>query len=204
MKVTLNTEKTSFYFLGPTINLNFTNPGPVEVDVNRLNAVTQKQLYGAYQKGVLLLEPAEELLKCITQTVPVMPAVKPPIPSDKPLEDPVRREVIDMRKLLSLKIPVIKKTVASFTIAQVRKLLEVEKEFRNRKAMVAYLEEILAKHTSSVTNSAIMKQGDIGLAQDMSSDVAVYGTGKAAIRKYLDNIGEIVDSEEEEITVPKE
>jgi hypothetical protein len=44
-----------------------------------------------------------------------------------------------------------------------------------------------------------MKQGDISASQDLTSENIV--RGKGLIREYLSNIGEIVESDGEEITL---
>jgi len=205
MQVTLNAERQSFCFIGSYM-LSFSEPGPIDVNVKSLTDQEVEQFLFNHRQGYISIDDPKELLQRAPKKVAPKPIIKteetkplPTIQNDKPIPDTSRQEVIELRKILSMKIPFIKEHATKMTIGKVKRLLEVERDFRNRKGVVGFLEEIINKHTLSVTNSAIMKRGDIGTAQDKSSHNAVHG--KNAIRQYLTNIGEIVESDETTITV---
>lgn len=194
ISVKLNTDEHGMCFIGKYV-FNFSNEGPVNIDVKQLTPDELNKFIYNYRRGVLFIDNVAELLK----SAPNAPASSNHFATGK--ENPVQRytdphslieeEELALKKLLRSKIGDIKDTVAVMSPAKVKKLVELEKATKNRKKLLNYLENILLQHQQSVTKRVGTKD-----AQPIYADVNLM-----IDRQYLDNISNVVESEVEQMVL---
>lgn len=191
--VSLNTDEHGMCFIGKHA-FSFKHPGPIQLDVNKLNSNELNQFTYNYRRGVLHIDNVEELLTK-AQELPASSSrftttkEKPTQHKTEP-HDIIEQEELAFRKLLRSKIGDIKDTVAVMSPAKIRKLAEFEKETKNRKKLLAYLQEILDQHTNSVTKK-------VG-----TQDAILFAPANLGLeRKYLENVSNVIESDMEQIVL---
>lgn len=195
MRVTLNADKHDLCFIGK-IYFTFEDPGPRDINVDDLTPNEKVHMYAAWKSGKLFIEGSEELEKHIKVTTPeeqrakqlvTQKAAKPPKPSMNEQE---------LRRILREKITVIKETIPTLSLKETKELFELEKITKNRKQITSILSDIIDKQTRAVVDSI----GE-GKDEDMFkvNDKSVRGT--LTIQQYLDSVGDVIESDIEEVTI---
>lgn len=191
--VLLNKDEHGMCFIGSHM-FNFDNPGPIQLDVNQLSTQELNQFVYNYRQGILFVENADELLQK-AKNLPAasnkfVTAKERPVQQKTEPRDIIEQEELTFRKLLRGKIGDIKDTVAVMSPAKVRKLVELEKETKNRKKLLGYLQGILDEHTLAVTkkvgteDAAMFAPADLGLES-----------------RYLENVSKVVESDITEVVL---
>ena len=194
MKVTLDVDKTPFCTIGP---YNFTYDEPEhDVSVVGLPEDLAKQLLYNVRRGTLRtddMEALKHLADVPVATPSLMPAAAIPIRTEDVtdnMESTIDKNRKALKKVLTGTIPSVKKESAEFRLGSIRKLLELEKEGKNRKKLIAFFEARMTAHTQEVTDA---KGGE-----DLEATDAIQS---ALLSTQLTDI---VVSEEEEVIVPQE
>lgn len=159
MKVSLNTEKCSFCQIGPFLFIP--NSEDHEIDVNELSDEYKKQLLYDLRRGMLFSNDREglsELNKSMQPVTPTPVEMKPVsnesvVKAVKESEDRIKENIQPLKNLLRQTVATVKKEAANFSVGKLRKLLELEKETKNRKSVVSFLAEKLEQHEKSVTKT---------------------------------------------------
>jgi hypothetical protein len=192
MKIELNTDKQSFCTIG---TYSFTwGQTTHDVDIDALTPELRKQFLYNLKRGVLTSEgkAIEELSEAEAQPasveIPVkVPRAPQPIMSDT---ERLKEDLKSLRSLLNLNISSIKAEAINFRVARLRKLLELERTGKNRKGLVAFLDDILEDHNSTVLEVI----GDNDVIGQHSEDPIAAST----------QVTDIVESDEEELTLSLE
>lgn len=160
MKFTLNTEKSPFYSVGPFV---FTfGQLEHEVDIHELPDEYKKQLLYGINQGSLLTGDREglaALAKAMQPTTPIpmeqVPIKQQQVSKDVKLltVDPIKEDLKPLRALLRQTVATVKKEAATYNPSQIRKLLDLERENKNRKSVVSFLVDLLEKHEISVLDN---------------------------------------------------
>ena len=177
MEVSLaNLERHSMLFIG-SISLTSENPGPVTVDVDSLSKEEAYQVLFNIKRGILSTDSSMDALekKLSVETTPVQVA-------------PTAVEEInpELKKLLNKRVNTIKKEAKELSVANLRKTLELEKNGKDRKSVVSFLEELYAKHAKEVTEKLKSMQNN---SEKEGLDA----------QTFLDDLPDVVESNEEEI-----
>ncbi len=194
MKVELNIDKSPFRTIGP---YHFTyDEISHDIDVATLDEETRKQLLYNLRMGVVKTEDREEMIQLAdipTQTSDLIPAVSVPILEadvTKNMESIIAKNRRILKKILLGTIPSVKKEAATMRLGNVRKLMELETEGKNRKKLISFFESRLEAHTTEVAEAKGSEDLD---ANDMV---------KAA--ELSTQLTDVVVSEEEMIAIPQE
>jgi hypothetical protein len=197
MKVMLNKDKHGMLFIDGLPPLTFDEPGPVDVDVQSLTPAQFNQLSYNLLRGAIAVDKPEELghyartLQPVGETVveePVTPA------QPKEIDEVIEDQQQELKKLLTKTVSTIKKSVPAMRAGELRKLLELEKSGKNRKSLVQFLDEACEAHANAVTHHV----GDEGIDLKAHAGLVKGGLG---LRRYSQNLTDVVDSEEEEVTI---
>ena len=193
MKLELNTEKSPFCSIGP---FSFTfGQQECDIDVDQLPDEYKKQLLYNINRGTLLTEDKEALASLVSSMQQATPVPVEQIPiqhnqvsqrAEAPVKDPIKEDLKPLRALLRGTVATVKKEAATYSIGRLRKLLELEKDLKNRKSVVTFLEEQLERHQNAV--KAVVIGEDTGPVNQ--GDPFAQST----------QITDIVESEEEEVT----
>lgn len=187
ISVSLNTDEYGMCFIGQ-YSFNFENPGPIQMDIDKLSNNELNQLVYNHRRGVLYINNIDELMSKASN----LPAnsSKFSTTAEKPVQqkmeprDIIEQEELVFRKLLRGKIEDIKDTVAVMSPAKIKKLVELEKITKNRKKLLTYLQGILDEHTT-----AVMKK--VG-----PEDAITYAPINLGLeRRYLENVSKVVESD---------
>ena len=92
----------------------------------------------------------------------------------------------ELKKLLNKRVNTIKKEAKELSVADLRKTLELEKNGKDRKSVVSFLEELYAKHAEEVTEKLKSMQNN---SEKEGLDA----------QTFLDDLPDVVESNEEEI-----
>jgi len=167
MKFTLNTEKSPFYSVGPFV---FTfGQLDHEVDIQELPDEYKKQLLYGINQGSLLTGDKEGLSALVKAMQPATPIPMEQVPIkqqqvskvvNKLTVDPIKEDLKPLRALLRQTVPTVKREAATYNPSQIRKLLDLEKENKNRKSVVTFLVGLLEEHEMSVLDSLSGDPGD--------------------------------------------
>lgn len=193
ISVTLNTDEHGMCFIGRW-NFNFSQPGPRRIDVSELSVNEINQFVYNHRRGVLRIENLEELMSKAKE----LPAASPkfitgneqPVQKKTEPHDIIEQEELAFRKLLRSKIEDIKDTVAVMSPAKVRKLIGFEKETKNRKKLLKYLQNILDEHTKSVTKRVGSEEAIMFAPVDLGLE-----------RRHLENISKVIESDIEQMVL---
>lgn len=197
MQVALaNRERQSMIFLGDPLDFTYDTPGPREVDLDSLTPTQKNQLLYNCRLGILAVDDKEALLQACSGA----PAASQSFTTahEQPLGQEPPKDAVDGRKsdlealklLLDAHHSTVKKNVRNLRPAQVRDLLELEQKGKKRKTILKFLNEVVGKHTSSVSEDL----GPIDLAE-------LDGAYAAAPGRRSTQITEVEDSEIQEITL---
>lgn len=192
MLVKLNEEKAPFCQIG-SYYLTFGEPGPHDIDVDSLTEEQKKQLAYNVKRGVL--ETDEDVNDLLDTPVQYSTPEERPIQKVQPIQAKTPDEIIaddikELRALLRRKIPEVKKVAQDMRPARLKRLLELERETKARKGIMIFLNDLLALHESTV--AARVGQDDVG------------GKHQIDLHAVSTQVSDIVESEEEEVTIELE
>jgi hypothetical protein len=177
MEVSLaNLEKHSMLFIG-SISLTSENPGPVVIDVETLTKEEAFQVFFNIRKGVLSATGDLASLQGKMNTEKIVQQIETPVVSGK--------DVI-LKKILSKRINTIKKEAAPLDIGDLKKILIFEKEGKNRKSVINFLDGLWVTHTEQVAEKIKSMQN--------SSEKEGLDT-----QTFLDDLPNVVELEQEEV-----
>lgn len=185
--------KQSMCFIGNAVSFNFDDPGPKEIDFDRLTEDEKSQLLYNCRRGVLQVDD-EAALVIRTQDVPsaaksyATPLERPVVQTqDAQQKKDSDRE--DLKKLLTKHWATVKKIIPDLSFAQVKILLDLEKDGKNRKSLLSILQSRFDAYLQEVQKKVGTK--DVG--------DSVYAVG---LPKFLStNVTDVVDSDTEEVTL---
>jgi hypothetical protein len=188
-----NKDRQSMLFLGEPLNFSYDEPGPIEVELGELTEAQKNQLFYNWRQGVLSVSD-ESQLEEVCNTAPaatksfVTPKELPMARSPKDAVQQIDDSKKVLRKLLSKRIGTIKKEVSQMTISQVRDIIELENEWKKRKGLLKFLDELIGKHEKDVTQRVGVEE--VG---DSTFPVGVK-------RDKLDQIMDVIESDEKTVT----
>ena len=207
MQVRLNETRASMVQID-THFLTFRNPGPVDIDLDKLDKSRLNQLLYNIRKGVIVKPPEDEMHKLLALTNQLPAASNRFVtPEENKLnnEDSSRlmtlsrmaEEEDKLKKVLKGNIDTVKKEVGTMSLSQVRKVLDIEVHTRNRPSLVKWLDTLVQSHTNQVTRDLYAKPSNDQVKNQ--SDLVKKGLGNGIVD--LDNIGDIVESDVEQVTL---
>lgn len=177
MRIELNLDKQFFFALFNRFTLTEENP-VVEIDPKTLAQNEINSLAFNLQKGVLKGDIS--LLQTPQQTIPIKEVVV--IPNT-------------LENILTKPLNFIKKTLPELSIKEVRILTEVERKGKARESVLSLCNQILQKHQESVTSK--ITEDVLAAAKFNKKD---FFSGMPNLN--LDNIGDVLESEETTVTLP--
>jgi len=192
-------DRTGMCMIGTRLSFTWDNPGPIDIDVNKLTPEEVKQVVYNVNRGVLTVDPVDELQALVDKIPPAtalggapvahIPPVTPQQSLDpaKEIEDDIKK----LNKLLLSSIDTIKKETRGFRAARLRRLRELETEGQKRDSLLVYLDELLKTYTASVAASV----GN----EDVGGKFAAHAPGSVSTQ-----VGDVVESEMQEITFYQE
>lgn len=164
VKISLNVDIQSMFFLPGKLHLTYENPGPVELDPSSLTDEEKSWINQAYATNVLFVDnpnKKEELKKKaeVAETLARTPIEMPEVMTEK------KAEVLEQVKaLLSSKVSAIKSSIkTSDDILLLRIMKEVETDGKNRKSVKASLSDRITEIQSKVIEALGGDQGEIGV-----------------------------------------
>ena len=164
-----NREQISMLYFGKELGFTYDDPGPKDVDIDSLSKDLKNQLLYNCRKGALTcsdlttLQKACEGLPAASQKF-TLPAEKPVTEVKSVMDlmaEKAEADKTELRSLLKEKIGVIRARTATLPLPHLKILLSLEKDWKARKAVVALLEELVAKHTKSVVE--LLGPEDVGM-----------------------------------------
>ena len=177
MEVSLaNLERHSMLFIG-SVSLTSENPGPVSLDVDSLTKEEAYQFLFNIKRGVLSVTGDLNLLQNKLSIEKVVPKIKVPVVDEKDVE---------LKKILSKRVNTIKKEVSGISISDLRKIMELEEEGKNRKSLNAFFGGLYATHTEQVAEKLKSMQNN---SEKKELDA----------QTFLDDLPDVLELEEEEI-----
>ncbi len=207
MQISLkNKDKTPMWFLpGTRIHLSFENPGPVEIDFDSLSSQNKNQIVLAINRGLLegklpfttRVEPQPllvnkeiiEIAPPIVETFNIAPA------KEMEVTDYQKEKVKELKKFLNKSWVSIKKNIRSFSLSDLKTMIALEKEGKDRKVVKDLIDEVLSLHQSQVLKNISIEETNV-VALDTTKTTVMSGLK----REHWNNIGDIVESEEEAIS----
>lgn len=180
MQITLaNPDRVPMCFIGP-YRLTYEEPGPVDVDIDGLGPAEKRQLFFKIQRGVLTTEQRDKLHLLLPT-----PQLTKPV---KPIATPEENDNKLLTKLLKKSVASVKKDAIELRLAQVRRLLILEEQSKNRKGLTKFLNELISKHQQEVMEELGAEELDATQLPDIGLDES--------------QLSAVTDSEQEERTVP--
>jgi viroplasmin and RNaseH domain-containing protein len=177
MEVSLaNLERHSMLFIG-SISLTSENPGPVSIDVDALTKEEAFQVLFNIQKGVLSATGGLENLQSKLNIEEVVAKIEAPVVDEK--------ETI-LKKILSRRVNTIKKETAVLNISDLKKVMALEKNGKNRKSVVVFLDGLYATHAEQVAEKLKSMQNN---SEKEGLDA----------QTFLDDLPSVLELEEEEV-----
>lgn len=177
MEVSLaNLERHSMLFIG-SVSLTSENPGPVTLDVDTLTKEEAFQVLFNIKKGVLSATGDLETLQSKLNIEQAAPKIKVPVADEK--DD-------KLKKILSKRVNTIKKEVRDLNVSDLRKVMELEKEGKNRKSVNSFLEGLYATHAEQVAEKLKSMQNS---SEKEGLDA----------QTFLDDLPDVLELEEEEV-----
>jgi hypothetical protein len=210
MKIAIrDTEKVPFWSLPDTnIQLNYLNPGPIEFDPSGLTPQQRQILWVALAKQVLACEGAKELIDLIRPQVKVIPLDAKPkesapvsLQSDvnlRILEGKVESKTQELKKVLKLRIPMLRKELPLKTTSELKTLLDIEETWKNRKAITTLIRQLLEAKQKEVLSSIERKSTASVITEEQMHQLEI---GKGIRHDLLQNISDVVESENETIEI---
>lgn len=149
----LNQEKrVGFLSIGKTV-FTFDDPGPKDVNLESATQVEIGQLVYNGRKGVLLVEDPDKLLSLVEEAAPIAKEEKKEEVKQDKKEDIIEEENKKLRKILKKSVSSVKKSSVDLTTGQIRRMKNLESSGKNRKSLLSFFNEILDKHSKTVTNT---------------------------------------------------
>jgi len=174
-----NLERHSMLFVGDLLTLTPDKPGPVNVDVGSLTKQEAFQILFNIKRGVLSTDDDLSALEGKLN-------IPPPGMQEK---GPVGNPDLELKSLLSKSVNTVKKEASNLSIGKLRKLIEMEASSKKRKSLLAFLNNLNASHQKEVTSKIELAEKGPG-REDLSPQV------------FLDDLPDVVESEEEDIDIP--
>jgi hypothetical protein len=197
MKLTLNADKHSMYSIAKLLYFNFEDPGPKEIEAKSLSQEALSQIIYAVNTGVLFIDDpkevndlVDELSQDITVEVPISSA------PDIVIEQAKELQTTKLKKLLSTNVINIKKELPVLKVSDLRCLVDLEKKEKNRATIINIANSLLLKHQEAVT----IKLGTESPDHSISKTELLKGMSGV----ILDNISDVVDSEDKQVTLTEE
>jgi hypothetical protein len=193
MQVALaNKDKVSMLFLGGGMDFTYDDPGPRTIDLSTLTTEQKAQLFYNWKRGVLAVDNEDELKSlCATPTPPpksyAFTTDAQPVAQPKDIDEALKARETKLKGILRLKVAAIKKELPGLTSSELRGLIELEKQLKNRQKLLALLEEYTQKAYKAV-GSAVGTE-DVGKK--------VFNPSAQA----LDNSMDVVESDLEDVTL---
>lgn len=194
MKVKLNVEKSPFCTIGP---YSFTYGEPEhEVLVDELSEELKKQLLYNIRREVLKTDDKQAVrdLADVPVSIPgLVPANVIPIrPADviESMEDTIDKNRKALKKILLSPIPSVKKEASVMRLGNLRRLMELEIEGKNRKKLISFFEKKLSAHTAEVTDAK-------GI-EDMDPD------DRVRVDQLSTQLTDVIVSEEKKLAIPED
>jgi len=214
MEITLNyipgDDKTSdtniFWMLpGTGISLSFENAGPIDVDVNTLNKAQKQLVLQAIRLGIVKSPTPQELLDPTIRTSSpetIMPSksynktesIKPAQVEERVFSR-LDERVKTVKGILNKPLGTIKKELPKKSLTELRILQQEEKAAKKRKTILSAIEKLIDTLQLEVSRSIGGKDLEVD-AKDVAKK-----TEKELKGSYLDNLTDVVESDEEEITI---
>ena len=177
MEVSLaNLERHSMLFIG-SFSLTAENPGPITMDIEALTREEAYQVMFNIRKGVLFAEGDLDLLQSKLNTTTTSTKIEAPV---------VNKIDAKLKKILSKRVSTIKKETVDLNISDLRKVMELEKEGKNRKTVVNFLDGLHATHTEQVAEKLKSMQN--------SSEKEGLDT-----QTFLDDLPDVLELKQEEV-----
>lgn len=187
MQVGLGTG--SMIFIG-SHSFTFGDPGPKEIDLDELSPTELNQLIYNVRRGILTVDDKEALFekgeKLPANSKKVATLEERPVTEALPTftsEEAVEEDLKGLRKLLKGSVATVQKEAKDLRSGQIRKLLELEKQGKDRVSLTLYLEELISKHSDAVTK-AVGKE-------DLQAFIPDVGN--------LSQVSDVVESEHKEV-----
>lgn len=203
MKFYLDTEKSPFCTVGP---FSFTiGQEEHDIDVEKMPDEYRKQLLYNATRGVLKTDDKEGLaaLAGAMQPTTPIPPVAAPIQYqqvaqrvNKVVKDPIQQDLKPLRALLRKTVATVKKEAASFPPNQLRKLMDLEEDGKNRKSVISFIQERLDQLQKEVAANIGVQDGDedeYKMFEPMATDP-----------NWSTQVSDIVESEQVQVTFGEE
>jgi len=191
MLVRLDPKKSPMLFIG---NHHWTMANPVVdgLKFSELSEADQKALKTNIERGVLIADeklPERDATERKTASKDEVIEVM----SGTELIKFTRKEELEIRELLKSPISKIPSKLKKKDISELRKILFIEKDMKNRKKMVAVIEDFIAKAQRKIAREVAKKMEGVTFSETKAEE---NGT----------NVTPVVESEKEqiEIAIPKE
>jgi len=201
MRVALaDRDRRSLLFIGP-LTFTYDDPGPKEIDLRNFSKDQIDQIVYNWRQGVLIVDDEDELKSWAEASTPTakgystpagpVPQIDPARPTAKSPVEAQEEAAKQLKKLLSGRIPTIRAALPGLRMAELRKLLELEKSRKARKKVITMLEEVIASHENEVLAS-------VG-TQDLSQMAGIHSQDGVVAKST--QLSDIVESEVEQIVL---
>lgn len=189
IEITLNTSKSPFFFIPGLFHLSTENPGPVELDTEKLSPTEKVWIKNAASSGQCILQG--ELMP--TPETPTVTQVK----VNKPVLNPAIEQFLTSKtealkvaeSLIKLPIPALKKALALENNLQVIKTtLELEEKNKKRSNIV----KLLTEKRDSLTEKLVKELEGKDVGSSLFENV---------VNVNKNFVSDIEDSEEEVIEI---
>lgn len=194
MQIMLNKDKHGMLFLDGFPPLTFDEPGPLVVEVDELTTNQFNQINYNLSRGALVADNPDELLKFTQILEPAMIAPPKEEKVQKSITEIMSDQEEELVKLLAKTVSTIKKSVPALKGSELRKILMLEKDGKNRKSLIDFLDEANEINTKSVSSTV----GEDSIDMEAHASLVKGGLG---LNQYSKNVTDVVDSEVEEITI---
>jgi len=165
-----NKNRVGWLMVGQNM-FTFDDPGPKEIDITRLSVLEQNQLLYNCQRGALACSDPDTLINVChgvhqqqspstSDSAPTRSIAVTPTETRMSLYEAIEQEDARLKTVLEENVLSIKKQMGDFSTAQLRKLLSMENQGKQRKGVISLLNEMLNKHASEVASKVV--GGDIG------------------------------------------
>jgi hypothetical protein len=197
MKIELNPNTTGMCFIS-SWHLTEWEPGPYEVDLNLLTTHEKIQFYKAYQVKKILIDEPEELIKSVQDFISKQKSTasnhlvnKATVANTTTFTSGKINELRekDLKKILRGKLETIQEKLSTLDLDSLQKLKELEITTKNRKTLLASINDLIDSLTRVVTEEST--------ANNIKPVAAV--KGGLTVQQYLNSISDIKESEEEEL-----
>jgi hypothetical protein len=184
MKLTLNSDKVPFCAIG-TLYWTSVAPGPIEVNLKTLDKKEVQQIRYNLNRDVLLTDDRSELDPYDNMVVNNQAASIPSPPTMK-LQDALEIDRQELRRALEGRVPSVKKFAQELRPGRLRRLVDLEREGKNRKNLLEFLNMLLTNHTETVKN--FLQHGEDLEPQD-----------RIRLAQLSTQLSDIIESEKEEV-----